>query len=129
MWAARRGLEPLRLASSVYTVTQTGAACAFSLNSTGQAINALGFVVAPAGAPESVLGSPSAQGCSAPQVSTNQPSIVILGPLSGPDNNIYMLPYSVTNGVTGVYQPLDLMPRYMQIVFGGQIFTVKQYPW
>jgi hypothetical protein len=108
----------------VYTVTQTGAACAFSLNSTGQAINALGFVVAPAGAPESVSGSPSAQGCPAPQAATNQPSTVILGPLSGPDNNIYMLPYSVTG-----YKPLDLLPRYMQIVFGGQLFTVKQYPW
>jgi large repetitive protein len=114
----------IAVGNSVYTVTQTGAACSFSLNSTGQAINALGFVVAPAGAPESVSGSPSAQGCPAPQAATNQPSTVILGPLSGPDNNIYMLPYSVTG-----YKPLDLLPRYMQIVFGGQLFTVKQYPW
>jgi hypothetical protein len=115
----------IAVGSSIYTVTQTGAACAFSLNSTGQALNAASFVVAPAGAPESVLGSPSAQGCSAPQVSANQPSIVTLGTLSGPDNNIYTLPYSVAGG----YHPLDLLPRYMQIVFGGQIFTVKQYPW
>jgi hypothetical protein len=123
--AARTGT--IEIGSQTYMVMQTGASCSFSLNSTGEALSSSGLVVGPAGAPENILGSPSAQGCLPPQVSTNQPSIIGLGALSGPTGDIYTQPYFIKPPLP--YSPVDLLPRYMQIIFGGQIFTVKQYPW
>ena len=120
--ASRTG--SIQVGNQTFTVTQTGAACGWSLNGTGEAISAAGAAAAPSGAPESVLASSSAFGCGAPSDSTNQPSIVTLLPLTGPAGDVYTQSYTVTP-----YNPVNLVPRYMQIDISGQIFTVKQYPW
>jgi hypothetical protein len=95
---------------------ETGAACAFSLNSYGIALG-------DAGGSSSVLGSASAQGCT-PSVGTSQPTIVTLGNLTGPSGNLFTLPFivaSYNSTVTGI--------RRMVISFGGQLFTIKQTSW
>jgi hypothetical protein len=108
----------IQFAGQTYTVTQTASACAFSLN-------AYGATFSKAGGSNAVLGSPSAIGCAAPSVGTDQPAIVTpLGPLSGPVNNIYTLPFGVVpfnSALTSV--------RIMTIGFGGQVYTVKQTSW
>ncbi|HUB80572.1 MAG TPA: putative Ig domain-containing protein [Bryobacteraceae bacterium] len=107
----------IQFGGQTYTVSETGAACAYSLNSYGLALGQGG------GTNLDVYGSPSAQGCT-PDVGTNQPTIVTLqalGPLTG---GIFTLPFSVTpyiSTVTGL--------RTMIITFGGQIFVIKQTSW
>jgi hypothetical protein len=106
----------IQFAGQTYTVTETGAACAYSLNAYGLAMNH-------AGGSSDVYGSPSGQGCT-PAVGTNQPTIVTLGSLTGPTGNIFTLPFVVMNynsTVTGI--------RTMVISFGGQLFTIKQTSW
>ncbi len=106
----------IQFAGQTFTVTQTAAACAFSLNSYGLALGQ-------AGGMSNVFGSPSVQGCT-PTVGTNQPTIVTLGNLTGPSGNIFTLPFVVMNynsTVTGI--------RTMVISFGGQLFTIKQTSW
>jgi hypothetical protein len=107
----------IQLPGASYTIVQTAALCAYSLHSYGRAFSA-------AGDTGSVLGSPSAGGCT-PSVGTTQPSIVTIGPLQGPVLDIFTLPYTVwpfTSSVTPVI-------RYATITFGGQLFTVKQRSW
>jgi hypothetical protein len=65
---------------STYSVSQSGATCAFSLNAYSSVFNTNGGA-------GSVQGSPSASGCT-PSVGTSQPSIVTIGNLSGPTLNI-----------------------------------------
>jgi hypothetical protein len=106
----------MQFAGQTFTVSQTGAACAYSLN-------AYGLALSDTGGPGSVLGSPNAQGCT-PTVGTNQPTIVSLGVLSGPAGSIFTLPFTVASynsTVTGI--------RVMVISFGGQLFTIKQTSW
>jgi len=106
----------IQLGGQSYTVRETGAACAYSLNSYGLALG-LG------GGMSNLYGSPSAQGCT-PAVGTNQPTIVTLDALSGPVGGIFTLPFTVStysSTVTGI--------RTMYITFGGQIFTIKQTSW
>jgi hypothetical protein len=103
--------------NAVFTVVQAGSPCAFSLNAYGRIFQA-------AGGDETALGSPTAVGCT-PAVGTDQPSFILLGPLSGPVLDVFSLPYSVApfpvSLTTGV--------RFGRITFGGQIVMIKQYSW
>jgi hypothetical protein len=114
----------VQIGDQTFTVSQIGAACAFSLNAYGAVFNDLGVLISPVGASQTVAGSPSALGCS-PAYGTNQPSIItMLGPLSGPVLNIFSLPYGVS-----VFSSTTTAVRLATITFGGQIFTVKQTSW
>jgi hypothetical protein len=105
----------IRIGEQNFTVTQTGGACGFSLNSYSALFGPAGDTTFS----RTVFGSPSALGCS-PDYGTNQ-NFITLGSLSGPTSNIFTLPYIVA--------PLNsLTPtlRFGNITFGGQIFVVKQ---
>src|SRR6185503_7208947 len=78
----------IQVGTRVFTVTQLGGACGFSLHAYGQ-------LFGPAGGDSNVFGSQSALGCS-PAYATDQPSFILLGMLAGPENNIFTLPFSVT---------------------------------
>ena len=103
----------IQVGTRVFTVTQLGGACGFSLHAYGQ-------LFGPAGGDSNVFGSQSALGCS-PAYATDQPSIVLLGTLAGPENNIFTLPFSVTS-----FTALTPSYRIGRIDFGGQRFVVKQ---
>ena len=107
----------IQIGDQTFTVNQSGAACAFSLNAYGAVFSRSGALS------ESVLGSQSAVGCS-PSIGTDQPSIVTLGTLEGPVSNIFTLPYMVT-----LFPSTTTAVRLATITFGGQIFTVKQTSW
>ena len=106
----------IQLAGQLYTVSQSGAACAYSLTSYGGAMGRTG-------GPGTVTGSQSALGCT-PTPGTDQPGIVTLGSLTGPVNNIYTLPYGVA-----AFNSAVRAIRRMTITFGGQVYTVKQTSW
>ena len=114
MSVARSGV--IQIGEQTFGVSQSGAACGYSLN-------AYGAVYARAGGSGSVLGSPNAVGCS-PTVGTSQPTIINLGALSGPVSNIFTLPYTVAN-----FNSLVNAVRRGTITFGGQVFSVKQTSW
>jgi hypothetical protein len=106
----------IQIGNQTYTVTETGAACAFSLNS-------YGLLFGQAGGSGSVFGSPTAQGCPA-VVGTTQPAFLILGTLTGPVTDIYTQPYTVlpyNSAVTAI--------RRGYITFGGLTYIVKQTSW
>jgi hypothetical protein len=105
----------IRVGEQNFTVTETGGACGFSLNSYSALIGSLGDTT------KSVFGSPSALGCTPAPVGTNQPSFITLGSLLGPTSNIFTQPYTVSpfNSITPAL-------RFGNITFGGQIFVVKQ---
>jgi hypothetical protein len=102
--------------SQIFTVSESGAACAYSLASYGAAFGQLG-------GNGDILGSPSANGCT-PSVGTTLPSIVTLGTLSGPTLNIFTQPYTVN-----VFNSLTNAIRRATITFGGQTYTIKQTSW
>src|SRR5262245_2293349 len=77
----------IRVGEQNFTVTQTGGACGFSLNSYSALISG-------AGDTRQFLGSPSAIGCPL-VVGTDQPSFISLGPLSGPVGNIFTQPFTL----------------------------------
>lgn len=106
----------IQVGAQTYTVSQTGAACAFSLNQYGYLFNS-------SGGAGTVASSPSAQGC-VPTVGTTQPSVVTLGNLTGPNLNIFDLPFTVSN-----FSSLVTAVRFAQITDGGQIVIVKQTSW
>ncbi len=106
----------IQFGGQMFTVNQTGAACAYSLN-------AYGALLPQSGGSGTVLASQSAVGC-APTVGTDQPTIVTLGALSGPTLNIYALPYSVAP-----FSSVVTATRLSHITFGGQIFAIKQTSW
>ena len=103
----------IQVGTRVYTITQLGGACGFSLHAYGQ-------LFGPAGGDSNIFGSQSALGCS-PAYATDQPSVILLGTLTGPLNNIFTLPFSVTP-----FTALTPGYRIGRIDFGGVRFTVKQ---
>jgi hypothetical protein len=103
----------IRLGEQIFTLTQTGGACGFSLNA-----NSASF--GPPGDMRSVLGSPSALGC-VPAVGTDQPSFVTLGNLFGPVSNIFTLEFTISP-----FASLTPTTRFGRITFGGQILSIKQ---
>lgn len=107
----------VQVGNSNFTITQLGAACAYSLNVYGAWFNS-------AGGFSSFLGSPSGIGC-APVVGVDLPTIVTMGALTGPVLNIFMQEYEVSP-FTGVLTPVV---RKARITFGGRIFIVKQSSW
>jgi putative Ig domain-containing protein/all-beta uncharacterized protein len=106
----------IQLGESTFEVRQTGGACGYSLN-------AYGALFDKHGGTSSVLGSPTGLGCT-PATGTDQPSFILLDPLTGPVSNIFTQGYHVTP-----YDSLTIAIRRARITFGGQIFTVKQTSW
>ncbi|MCX6629656.1 MAG: BACON domain-containing carbohydrate-binding protein [Candidatus Solibacter sp.] len=106
----------IQFGGQTFTVAQTGAQCAYSLN-------AYGILFGKTGGGNSVKGSLSALGC-VPSVGTDQPSYVLLSPLTGPVLNIFTLPYSLVT-----FNSTVTTVRRMTITFGGQIYTIKQTSW
>ena len=111
----RRG--SVQVGDRAFVIDQLGAACAYSLN-------AYGALFDRNGGSSLFLGSPSALGCS-PLVGVDLPTIVTLGPLSGPALNIFTQPYTVSPFTTSLTAAI----RRARITFGGQIFIVKQTSW
>ena len=107
----------IQIGRATYTVVQSAANCAYSLNVYGRVFHA-------AGGSDTVLGSPTAFACT-PAVGTDQPSFITLEPLTGPVLNIFSVPYMVApfpvSLTTGV--------RFGTITFGGQIVFIKQFSW
>jgi hypothetical protein len=106
----------IQFGGQTFTVSQTGAACAYGLN-------AYGVLLTKNGGSSSVQGSQSAVGCT-PVYGTDQPSIVNLGTLSGPALNIWTLPFTVST-----FNSMVNAVRRMTISFGGQVYTIKQTSW
>ncbi len=115
--ASRTGT--VQVGDKLFSVTQTGVAlaCNYSLNAYGAAYSQIG-------GNSSILGSQSAVGCATPVTGTTQPTIVSLGTITGPANNIFTQPYAVN-----AFNSATLAVRRMQITFGGKIFTIKQTSW
>ncbi len=107
----------IQVDNQLFTITQLGGACRFSLNNYGALFNR-------DGGPGVLLGSQSALGC-APDVGTSQTSIIELGTLTGPSLNIFTQPYTVLR----FPPPVTPYTRKALITFGGAIFTVKQTSW
>ncbi len=107
----------IQVGEQSFTISQMAASCAYSLNRYGAAFSRFGGAA-------NFLGSPSGLGCT-PVTGTDQPSFIFLGPLAGPELNLFTQPYTVA--------PFDLIGgggvRTGRITFGGQFFTVKQTPW
>jgi hypothetical protein len=110
-------LGVIQVGDQSFTVTQTAATCAFSLNAYGKLFDK-------SGGTGTVFGSPSALGCT-PDYGTSEPSFITLGTLIGPNSNIFSLPYQVLAFPT----PLTPFIRRGSITFGGQVFTIKQTSW
>ena len=108
----------VQIGNQVFTVTEQPStnACTYSLNSYGAAFGQ-------AGGNASFLGS-SILGCGAPVPSTNLPTMITLQAPVGPVNQIFTQPYAVS-----VFSSVANAVRKATIVFGGQIFTVKQTSW
>ncbi len=106
----------IQFAGQTFTVNQTGAACAYSLNSYGLLVNA-------GGGSGTVIGTPSAQLCT-PAVATDQPTFVLLGTLAGPTQDEFFLPFTV-----GQFNSFSTVIRRATITFGGQIHVIKQTSW
>jgi hypothetical protein len=106
----------IQLGDRTFEVRQTGGACGYSLN-------AYGALFDKHGGTSSVLGSPTGLGCT-PATGTDQPSFILLDPLTGPVSNIFTQGYHVTP-----YDSLTIATRRARITFGGQVFTVKQTSW
>jgi hypothetical protein len=108
----------VQIGDQVFTITEqpSTAACTYSLNSHGAAFGQ-------AGGNASFLAS-AVDGCAAPQVSTNLPTAITLPPTVGPANDIFTQPYTVN-----VFSSVANAIRKATIVFGGQIFIVKQTSW
>jgi hypothetical protein len=105
----------IRIGEQNFTVTESGGACGFSMNSYSALIGPLGD------ANRTVFGSPSALGCTPNPVGTDQPSFITLGSLFGPISNIFTLPYGVSP-----FSSITPSLRFGNIMFGGQIVVVKQ---
>jgi hypothetical protein len=113
--STRRGT--IQAGNALYTVVQSGSACAYSLNAYGKSFRV-------AGGSDTLLASATLEGC-APVYGTDQPSFITLGALSGPVLNIFSLPYTVAPFTTS----LTAVTRIGRITFGGQALTIKQLSW
>ena len=105
----------IQLGDKTFTVTQIGGACGYSLS-------AYGALFTKIGGGGSVFGSPTASGC-VPDVGVTQP-FVIKTTFGAPAPNLFQQDYTVQD-----YNVLNNSVRIGQIVFGGQVFTVKQSSW
>jgi hypothetical protein len=105
----------IQLGDKTFTVTQLGGACGYSLA-------AYGALYSKSGGSGSVFGSPTASGC-VPEVGVTQP-FIIKTTFGSPAANLFQQDYSVQP-----YNVLSNSIRLGQIVFGGQVFTVKQSSW
>jgi hypothetical protein len=106
----------IQLGNQVFTVTQAGAACGFTLGS-------YGAIFGQSGGSGTVTATQSAAGC-VPAVASAQPAIVQPGTPTGPVSNAWTLPYTVAP----FSSVLDTVRRVV-VSFGGQSFTVKQTAW
>jgi large repetitive protein len=106
----------IQVGDQIFTITELGGTCGWSLNSYGALFNQ-------GGGSGSLFGSPSAASC-ALTVGADLPSIVTLGALTGPVFSISTQNYSVSP-----FTSLTIAVRYAHISFGGQVFTVKQTSW
>ena len=106
----------VQVGNATFTISQTGAACGYSLNAYGALFGRLGADNA------NVFGSPSALGCT-PDNGATQP-FISLGALTGPASNIFTQGYSVAP-----FESFTTDVRIGHITFGGQLFTVKQSSW
>jgi len=105
----------IQLGDRTFTVTQLGGACGYSLS-------AYGALFSKIGGSGSVFGSPTANGCE-PEVGVTQP-FVIKTNFGSPAPNVFQQDYDVQD-----YTVLNNSVRIGQIIFGGQVFTVKQSSW
>lgn len=111
----------MQVGDQTFTVTETlsSSACRYSLHAYGAVFNR-------GGGGGDVFGSPSALGCDpSSTIGTDQPSFILLGPLSGPVLDIFTQPFTVSPFDTS----LTAVIRRGRITFGGQIFVVKQVSW
>jgi hypothetical protein len=104
----------IQVGDQVFTVTESGAACAYSFNAYGALFGYLG-------GSGDLLASPNANDCVPTGIGTDQPGIVTLGPLTGPTLDIFTQPFVVT-----LFNSVNPAVRIAHITFGGGIFTVKQ---
>ncbi len=102
----------IQIGNQVFTVTQNGAACAYSLNSYGISINYLG-------ASGTLLGAADLSSCPSPPDGSTQPFVTV-GSLTGTPS-LYSLPFTVAPYVSSTSTV-----RVGQITFGGLLFSVKQ---
>jgi len=108
----------IQVGEQTFTITQTGGSCGYSLN-------AYGALFSSVGGSGSVLGSPTALGC-VPSTGTAEPNIITLTLPIGPAvSNIFTQNYTVAPYLN----VLTPVVRKGYIIFGGQIFTVKQTSW
>ncbi|MEQ1759803.1 MAG: putative Ig domain-containing protein [Vicinamibacterales bacterium] len=108
----------IQVDNQTFLVTQLAGACSFSLSNSGALFSNAGA------ASQQVLASRSALGCS-PTVAVDLPTIVQLGPLSGPIGNVFTQQYGVSP-FTGALTPVI---RRARITFSGAVFVVKQTSW
>jgi hypothetical protein len=105
----------IQLGERTFTVTQIGGECGYSLA-------AYGALYSKAGGTGSVFGSPTASGC-VPEVNVTQP-FIIKATFGTPAPNVFQQDFGVQP-----YNVLTNSVRLGQIIFGGQVFTVKQSSW
>jgi hypothetical protein len=103
----------VRVGGQSLAISQSGAACAFTLTSYSAAFNYLG-------GSGTITGTANAAGC-APAVSTGNTQMITLGVLSGPVNGTFTLPFTVS-----AFSSNTPTARTASISFGGQSFLVKQ---
>jgi hypothetical protein len=112
--AARKGT--VQVGDQLFTITQSGAPCSYSLSNYGAVFGVLG-------GNGSFLAT-GQQGCVPNVGATTQPSIVTVSPLAGPVGNIYTQPFVVT-----VFNSLTNTVRRATITFNGLNYTIKQTSW
>ena len=103
----------IQLGEQIYTVTQSGGACGYSLN-------AYSALFGPPAASANILASPTALGCT-PVPGTDQPTFIFLQPLQGPVGNIFTLPFDIAP-----FTSISPAVRKANVTLSGQIFVVKQ---
>jgi hypothetical protein len=103
----------IRVGNASFAISQQGAACGFTLTSYSAAFNYLG-------GSGTITGTPNVAGCT-PAVSAGNTQMIALGTLSGPVNQTFTLPFTVS-----AFSSNTPTARTASISFGGQSFLVKQ---
>jgi hypothetical protein len=96
-----------------FAIAQQGAACGFTLAFNSAVFNYLG-------GSGTVTGTANAAGCT-PAVSVGDTQTITLGALSGPVNQTFTLPFTVS-----AFSSDTPAVRTVSVSFGGQSFLVKQ---